>query len=95
VAARLEFGILRKGNMQVQTAKALIADHLAVSLDAVRDDASFSSDLGADSLDMIELAMRFEEELDIAIPDDESEACETVRDALNLLLSKTVGRQAA
>jgi acyl carrier protein len=81
--------------MQAEAAKALIADHLAVGLDAVRDDASFATDLGADSLDMIELAMRFEEELDIAIDDNESEACETVRDALDLLSSKIVERKAA
>jgi acyl carrier protein len=81
--------------MQVEAAKALIADHLAVGLEAVRDDAQFDADLGADSLDMIELAMRFEEELDISISDDESEACETVRDALNLLESKIVERKAA
>jgi acyl carrier protein len=81
--------------MQAESAKALIADHLAVGLDAVCDDASFASDLGADSLDMIELAMRFEEELDISIPDDETEACETVRDALNLIQSKVVARKAA
>jgi acyl carrier protein len=44
---------------------------------------------------MIELAMRFEEELDISIDDNESEACETVRDALDLLQSKIVERKAA
>jgi acyl carrier protein len=81
--------------MQLNAARALIADHFAVALDAVRDDASFASDLGADSLDMIELAMRFEEELDIAINDDESEACDTVEDALSLLQSKIVERRAA
>jgi acyl carrier protein len=81
--------------MQVDAARALIADHFAVALDAVRDDACFASDLGADSLDMIELAMRFEEELDIAIDDNESEACDTVEDALNLLQSKIVERKAA
>jgi acyl carrier protein len=81
--------------MQLDAARALIADHFAVALDAVRDDACFASDLGADSLDMIELAMRFEEELDIAIDDNESEACDTVEDALNLLQSKIVERKAA
>ena len=80
--------------MQAESAKALIADHLAVGLDAVRDDANFASDLGADSLDMIELAMRFEEELDISIPDDETESCETVRDALDLIQSKIVAKAA-
>ena len=78
--------------MQDESAKALIADHLAVGLDAVRDGASFEADLGADSLDMIELAMRFEEELDISIHDDEGEACETVRDVLNLLHGKVLAK---
>ncbi len=80
--------------MQTETAKALIADHLAVRLDAVRDDASFEADLGADSLDLIELAMRFEEELDISIGHDEGEACETVRDALDLIQGKVLAKAA-
>ncbi len=80
--------------MQVETARALIADHLAVAPESVRDDAAFSSDLGADSLDMIELAMRFEEALDISIDDDESESCETVRDALDLLRRKVFAKAA-
>jgi acyl carrier protein len=81
--------------MHVEAARALIADHLAVGLEAVRDDAHFSEDLGADSLDMIELAMRFEEALDIHIPDDETASCVTVRDALVLLRSKVVASKAA
>jgi len=63
--------------MQQQAIRSLIANHLAVPMDAVRDNAGFATDLGADSLDMIELAMRFEEELDISIGDEEGEACET------------------
>ncbi len=74
--------------MQVEAARALIADHLAVGVQAVRDDAHFTDDLGADSLDMIELSMRFEEALDISIDDHESEACATVADALSLLQRK-------
>jgi acyl carrier protein len=80
--------------MDVGAVRALIADHLAVELDTVRDDASFASDLGADSLDMIELAMRFEVELDISIGDDEGESCETVRDALALVHSKVLSKAA-
>ena len=76
--------------MDVSSARSLIADHLAVDVDAVRDEASFASDLGADSLDMIELAMRFEEALDISIADDESEACVTVGDALDLIRGKVM-----
>jgi acyl carrier protein len=81
--------------MHVEAARALIADHLGVALDAVRDNATFASDLNADSLDMVELAMRFEEEFEILIGDEESESCETVRDALDLLESKVLARQAA
>lgn len=76
--------------MDAQSARSLIADHLAVDVSAVRDDASFTSDLGADSLDMVELAMRFEEALNIAIGDEESEACATVADALELIRGKTL-----
>lgn len=75
--------------MDADVVRAVIADHLAVPLDAVRNEASFASDLRADSLDLIQLTMRFEELLNIAIPDDESERCETVGDALDLLQSKT------
>jgi acyl carrier protein len=81
--------------MNPQSVRELIADHLAVGIDAVRDDASFAADLGADSLDMIELAMHFEQALDISIDDTESESCETVRDALDLLERKTITSKAA
>jgi acyl carrier protein len=75
--------------MNADLARALIADHLAVGIQDVLDHSSFAKDLGADSLDMIELAMRFEEALDISIDDNESEFCVTVGDALSLLESKT------
>jgi acyl carrier protein len=74
--------------MNVEALRALIADHLAVDVSAVRDDANFAEDLGADSLDVIELAMRFEEALNIPIDDHETESCETVADALRLINSK-------
>ena len=72
----------------VDGARAVIADHLAVSPDAVRDEARFASDLRADSLDLVQLSMLFEEKFGISIEHDESEACETVRDALDLLEGK-------
>ena len=81
--------------MYVEAARELIADHLGVGLEAVRDDATFASDLSADSLDMVELAMRFEERFEILIGDEESESCETVRDALDLLESKVFTSKAA
>lgn len=74
--------------MNVEALRALIADHLAVDISAVRDEASFAEDLGADSLDVIELGMRFEEALNIAIDDHETDSCETVADALRLIESK-------
>lgn len=75
--------------MQAEAARTLIAEHLAVDLESVGDNAIFAVDLGADSLDMVELAMRFEDELNIVIEDDESEGCVTVKDALALLARKT------
>jgi acyl carrier protein len=81
--------------MDIDLARAVIADHLAVPLNAVQDDASLASDLGADSLDLIQLTMRFEELLDVSIGDDESEACETVRDALALVQVKAAVAKAA
>ena len=74
--------------MKVDSLRALIADHLAVDVSLVRDEASFASDLGADSLDVIELSMRFEEALNIPIDDHETDSCETVRDALDLVERK-------
>jgi len=74
--------------MSDESLRGLIADHLAVDLSSVRDEASFASDLGADSLDVVELVMRFEEALNIHIDDHETESCETVRDALDLVQSK-------
>ncbi len=81
--------------MQIENAVALIAQHLGVSVETVREDSHFVTDLGADSLDMVELAMRFEHQMDIAIADDESGSCVTVGDALNLLRQKLAGRAAA
>jgi acyl carrier protein len=81
--------------MNVESLRALIADHLAVDVAAVRDEANFAKDLGADSLDVIELAMRFEEALNIAIDDHETESCETVGEALVLVHSKLELKAAA
>ena len=81
--------------MQVDQARALIADHLGVDVEKVLEDAAFTADLGADSLDMVELTMRFEDELGIAVEEDESEACVTVGDALDLIARKTAQAEAA
>jgi len=65
--------------------KAIIVDKLGVDENEVVDDASFTNDLGADSLDTVELIMEFEKEFDIQIPDDQAENISTVGQALNLL----------
>ena len=65
--------------------KKIIVDKLGVDESEVTDEASFANDLGADSLDSVELIMEFEKEFDIAIPDEEAEKIETVGDAISYL----------
>ncbi|MCM1093709.1 MAG: acyl carrier protein [Bacteroides sp.] len=62
--------------------KAIIADKLNVDENEVTDAAEFTKDLGADSLDTVELIMEFEKEFDITIPDDKAEGITTVKDAV-------------
>jgi acyl carrier protein len=71
--------------------RSLIADHLAVPCEAVTERALFQQDLGADSLDMIQLSMLLETRLGVAVEDHEVEACLSVGDALRLLRSKVFG----
>lgn len=65
--------------------KAIIVDNLGVDSKEVVDEASFTNDLGADSLDTVELIMEFEKEFDIQIPDDKAEAITTVGDAIKFI----------
>ena len=62
--------------------KAIIVDKLGVEESEVTDTASFTNDLGADSLDTIELIMEFEKEFNISIPDDQAEKISSVGDAV-------------
>ena len=62
--------------------KAIIVDKLSVDESEVKNEASFTTDLGADSLDTVELIMEFEKEFGITIPDDKSEKISTVGDAI-------------
>ena len=62
--------------------KAIIVDKLSVDEAEVKNEASFANDLGADSLDTVELIMEFEKEFGITIPDDKSEKIATVGDAI-------------
>ena len=65
--------------------KAIIIDNLGVHASEVTAAASFTNDLGADSLDTVELIMEFEKEFDIQIPDDKAEAIATVGDAVSFI----------
>ena len=65
--------------------KKIVADHLGVEEEKVTEEASFIDDLGADSLDTVELVMAFEEEFDCEIPDDAAEKIQTVKDAIDFL----------
>lgn len=68
--------------------KQIIVDQLGVDANEVTEAASFVDDLGADSLDTVELVMAFEEEFDVEIPDDDAEKLQTVGQALAYLREK-------
>ena len=63
----------------------IVVEHLGVDVSKVTPEASFIDDLGADSLDNVELVMAFEEEFDIEIPDDAAEHIQTVGDAVKFI----------
>jgi acyl carrier protein len=65
--------------------KSIIVEQLGVDADEVTPAASFTDDLGADSLDIVELVMAFEEEFGIEIPDEDAENITTVQDAINYI----------
>ena len=68
--------------------KKIVADHLGIEEEKVTEEASFIDDLGADSLDTVELVMAFEEAFDVEIPDEKAETILTVGDAISHLESK-------
>ena len=68
--------------------KDIIVEELGVEREKLTSDASFMEDLGADSLDTVELVMAFEKEFDIDIPDEDAEKLRTVGDAMNYLHEK-------
>ena len=65
--------------------RKIVVDHLGAEEDKVTDNASFIDDLGADSLDTVELVMAFEEEFEIEIPDDAAEKIQTFGDAVKFI----------
>ena len=65
--------------------KKIVVEHLGVESEKVTEEASFIDDLGADSLDIVELVMAFEEEFGVEIPDDAAEKITTVQDAITYI----------
>ena len=68
--------------------KNIVVEQLMVDADQVTEDASFVDDLGADSLDTVELIMAFEEEFDIEIPDEDAQKIKTVKDVIDYIEAK-------
>ncbi|MFW6303034.1 MAG: acyl carrier protein [Candidatus Sumerlaeota bacterium] len=71
--------------------KDIIVEQLSVNAEDVTPDAKFVEDLGADSLDLVELVMAFEEEFDLDIPDEDVEKMSTVGDAIEFIKEKQAG----
>jgi acyl carrier protein len=65
--------------------KKIVVEHLGVEAEKVTEETSFIDDLGADSLDIVELVMAFEEEFGVEIPDDAAEKISTVKDAIDYI----------
>jgi acyl carrier protein len=72
------------GNVE-QKVRGIIAEQLGVAEDEIKTTSSFIEDLGADSLDIVELVMAMEEEFEVEIPDEEAENIKTVQDAVNFI----------
>lgn len=66
----------------------IVADQLNVEVSEINSDSSFADDLGADSLDTVELVMAFEEEFGIEIPDDDAEKIQSVQNAIDYIAAK-------
>jgi acyl carrier protein len=71
-----------------QKIREIISEQLSVAPEKVTPEASFIDDLGADSLDIVELVMAMEEEFDMEIPDEDAEKIQTIQDAINYIKQK-------
>lgn len=72
----------------LEKVQKIVSEQLSVELDLVKPEASFDNDLGADSLDTVELVMALEEEFDIEIPDEAAESISTVQAAVDYIVAK-------
>jgi acyl carrier protein len=77
-------------NMEFEKIKEILAEQLGVSEDEIKMDSSLTDDLGADSLDLVELIMALEQEFDLEISDEEAEKIKTVGDAVNFVKEKAL-----
>ncbi|MDQ7056364.1 acyl carrier protein [Persephonella sp.] len=68
--------------------KEIIADQLGIDVEQIKPESKFVDDLGADSLDVVELIMAFEEEFDVEIPDEDAEKIQTVGDVIEYIKQK-------
>ena len=80
-----KYGKDKKMSDIAERVKKIVVEHLGVEAAQVKEDAKFIDDLGADSLDTVELVMAFEEEFNVEIPDDAAETIVTVGDAIKFL----------
>lgn len=71
-----------------QRVKAAVAEQLGIRIEEIKNEASFMDDLGADSLDLVELVMSFENDFNITIPDEDSSVITTVQSAVDYITAK-------
>jgi len=77
--------LIQKGNLMLEKVKEVVVEQLDCNAEEVKEDSRFIEDLGADSLDVVELVMALEEEFDIEIPDEDAEKILTVSDAIKYI----------
>lgn len=82
-----EITLMTRSEIEARVRQAVV-EKLGIEESKVTNEASFINDLGADSLDTVELVMKFEEEFDIKIPDEDSEKIQRVGDAVNYIVEK-------